>query len=286
MTSVSEAAHRLEQAYVDEDAQEITTESRRLFEAWEGYAVRVTALLGEVSADGLEITDDELAEILRSVQERRPHAEIGRALARIRDQPVKSRFQRVAMQVSELSKRLGKGEPDVAIRGAETRLPIARYAALWTSFVHVVRNVVDHGFETEEERLTAGKPGRNRVTLEARIDASCGVVIEVADDGRGIDWVRIKHKAAALQLPCSTQPELVDALFAPGLSTTEAATFISGRGLGMAAVRDACRSLGGFIEVESQRGRGTLIRFTFPQLQTDEERALPSAGSMLSKLTS
>ncbi|HTG08554.1 MAG TPA: ATP-binding protein, partial [Bradyrhizobium sp.] len=126
-----------------------------------------------------------------------------------------------------------------------------------------VRNIVDHGLESAEERTLAGKPPRNHVTLSARLAADT-LVIEACDDGKGIDWAKVAERARARGLAHRTRAQLVEALFAPGLSTTEVVSETSGRGVGMSAVLEACRALGGECTLESELGRGTKFTFILP----------------------
>jgi two-component system chemotaxis sensor kinase CheA len=90
------------------------------------------------------------------------------------------------------------------------------------------------------------------------------LVVEIADDGRGIDWSRVRDKATAAGLPANNQSDLVEAVFADGVSTAQETTELSGRGVGLAAVRAACKSLGGAAELDSTPGQGTRFRFRVP----------------------
>jgi two-component system chemotaxis sensor kinase CheA len=138
----------------------------------------------------------------------------------------------------------------------------------------VVRNALDHGIEPAEARTAAGKPAHGKLRLSARIDNDA-LEIECADDGRGIDWPRVREKAKERGLPHATEADLVNALFSDGLSTAESVSDISGRGVGMSAVRDAVHRLGGSIGVVSKRGTGTTWRFRFPLI----ELVRPISGS-------
>lgn len=149
----------------------------------------------------------------------------------------------------------------------EVRLPGERWARFWTSFVHLSRNVVDHGLETPAQRATTGKASTSHVMLSARTEASA-FVIEIADDGRGVAWERVRERALDKGLPHATEADLVDALFADGVTTSDDVTPISGRGLGLGAVREAALALGACISVTSDPGRGTTFLFRFPLLQT------------------
>jgi chemotaxis protein histidine kinase CheA len=128
--------------------------------------------------------------------------------------------------------------------------------------VHVLRNCIDHGLETPEERLALGKAVPAKVSLSTRLDGD-RFIVEMSDDGRGIDWQAVAEKAHALGHPASTPGELTEALFLDGLSTRAEASEHSGRGVGLGAVRQACERLGGRVEVQSQPGAGTTFRFVW-----------------------
>ncbi|MEL6350125.1 MAG: ATP-binding protein, partial [Myxococcota bacterium] len=146
--------------------------------------------------------------------------------------------------------------------GHGLRVDPAPLKSFWTGLSHVVRNAIDHGIETPEARRAAQKTPSGRLSLVARSTPG-KLMIEIQDDGAGIAWDRVAEKAKQARLPHEHHTELVDALFADGLSTREAATETSGRGVGMAAVRAIVQELGGTIEVESSPGAGTTFRFTF-----------------------
>jgi two-component system chemotaxis sensor kinase CheA len=151
----------------------------------------------------------------------------------------------------------------VRVEANGVRLESSRWAPFWGAFVHLLRNALDHGLEAREERRLTGKRGPGRLTLSCR-EIEGQVVIEVADDGRGIDWQGVRSKATALGLPADTEPELQAALVHGGVSTRAEATELSGRGTGLAACHCACRELGGTMSISSVRGAGTTFRFSVP----------------------
>ncbi|WLT30328.1 chemotaxis protein CheA [Geothrix sp. PMB-07] len=184
----------------------------------------------------------------------------------IRMVPVEMVFSRFPRMVHELGKQLGK-DVELVMEGQATELDKTFIEMLVDPLTHLVRNAVDHGMETKEERLASGKPGMGTIALRA---SSRGghIHIEVKDDGKGLNRDRIYQKALALGLlqpgnrPADEELNLL--IFEPGFSTVEQISDLSGRGVGMDVVRQNVRSLGGRIEVESQSGRGTLIRLVLP----------------------
>jgi two-component system chemotaxis sensor kinase CheA len=153
---------------------------------------------------------------------------------------------------------------DVAIDHHRLRIMPGALDAFWGSLVHVVRNAIDHGIEPPAERVALGKPERGRVVLRTLPLPAGGFVVELEDDGRGIDFAAIGRAALGKGLPASTRAELIRAMFHDGVTTREEATELSGRGVGLAAVANSCREVGGLTDVESEAGKRTCFRFSFP----------------------
>lgn len=184
-----------------------------------------------------------------------------------RKEPVARRFERAAEQVKQLAVRLGKPEPIVDIQSNGVRIERDAFATFWASLAHVLRNAVDHGLESDQERRDQNKPAHGKVTLRAN---ECGgeLTIEVTDDGSGIDWDRLVGRARAKATLSSDEAQArLDALFAEGVSTRDEVTAFSGRGVGMAAIKAATEALGGRLEVSSARGRGTVVRCIFARVE-------------------
>ena len=174
----------------------------------------------------------------------------------------RSRLERIAEQASKLAARLHKAPINVEIEDSSVYFVEEGWAPFWAAFVHVVRNALDHGLESPEERAVLGK-GPGNLRLRAYLTERA-FVFEVSDDGRGIAWERVREKARAAGLPADTHDDLLAALFADGVSTKDNVDELSGRGLGMAAVREACDRMRADIEVSSTQGAGTTWRFIFP----------------------
>lgn len=173
------------------------------------------------------------------------------------------RLALLAEQARGLAARLGREDLQVRVAAPKVRVEPARWAPLWSALSHVVRNAVDHGIESPDERLAAGKSAQGSLALEARAERH-DVVLEIRDDGRGVDWARVATKARERGLPHETHEDLVDALFSDGLSTRDAVTETSGRGVGLAALRSACEAAGARIDVQSLAGRGTTFVLQVP----------------------
>jgi two-component system, chemotaxis family, sensor kinase CheA len=177
-------------------------------------------------------------------------------------EPATYPLERLAEQARSLAQRLGKGDLQVTVRTERVRLDTQKWRGLFSELVHVVRNAVDHGIETPEQRRAAGKSPGGHLTLGAQMVAGV-LTFEVSDDGAGIDWQAISERGRARGLPCATEPELLEVLCQNGISTRSQTTETSGRGIGMAAVRQCVEQLGGRIEVRSSK-QGTTWLFQFP----------------------
>jgi len=191
--------------------------------------------------------------------------EIQEAVMSIRMLPVSFVFNRFPRVVRDLSSKLGKAI-DLVIEGGETELDKGLTEKLVDPLTHLVRNSIDHGIESAEERLAAGKPERGRVTLRAAQQGGA-IVIEIADDGAGLNREKILSKAREKAIPVSENPsdqEVWSLIFSPGFSTATQVTDVSGRGVGMDVVKRNVASLGGRIDVHSVVGQGTRFVIQLP----------------------
>ena len=263
ITSVADACHELESACVEDDRRPNHNELQLLRDVWTAFATRVRSFASTDEDEVIEVQYDELENLIRSVNGRKPYPELATQLEALKDEPTATRFKRIGEQAKSLALKLGKSEITVNIESNNVRLPSDRWANFWGSFIHCVRNSLDHGIENQEERLAAGKPESGTINLRSRIDNG-DYIIEMIDDGRGIDWQRVAEKAKSSGLPHSSREDLVEALFSDGLSTRDQASDMSGRGVGMSAVRDACLQMKGEISINSIANKGTTIRFKIP----------------------
>jgi two-component system, chemotaxis family, sensor kinase CheA len=266
--SVARVAHELESSVQQSLREPSDLELAHLGDAWNHFTERLSALAELEGQDRVEVTHAEIDELVKATRARTPHERLARSLEELKHEPVALRFDRIQRQIQGLSQRLGKPTPTVLTDAGGVRLPASRWAPFWSAFVHLARNAVDHGLEVPAERERRGKPKAGKITLRARDEAET-VVITVGDDGRGIDWEAIRSRAEATGLAHGTHAELVDALFADGVSTASDVSSISGRGVGLGAVREACHALRGSIDVSSTPGHGAAFTFRFPRAAPD-----------------
>lgn len=187
---------------------------------------------------------------------------------RIRMLPVDNVFNRFPRIVRDLAKKEGK-EIELIIEGRDTELDRTVLDEISDPLNHLIRNAVDHGIEKPEERTSAGKPATGTIRLVARRERS-NVIIEIADDGKGIDAAKVKRKAldrgiiSEAQAASMTDEEAIMLIFKSGLSTAEKVTEVSGRGVGMDIVRTRVENLGGLVKIETQPGKGTKTILKLP----------------------
>ena len=192
--------------------------------------------------------------------------EIQEGVMAIRAQPVKPLFQRMARIVRELAEQTGKSVR-LHTEGEATEVDRTVIERLADPLTHMIRNAVDHGLETAERRLAAGKAEQGEVRLSAA-HRSGRIVIEVSDDGAGIDRDKVKAIAIGKELIAPdaqlTDGEVDNLLFLPGFSTATAVSNISGRGVGMDVVKKSVQALGGRIAIASRPGLGSTFSMSLP----------------------
>jgi two-component system chemotaxis sensor kinase CheA len=193
-------------------------------------------------------------------------AELQRATLATRMQPVGRLFQKFPRLVRELAKDLGK-DVELTIEGAETEVDRVVVDSLYDPLVHMLRNALDHGVESPEDRLAAGKPAKAYISLKAWQEAN-SVMIVLQDDGKGMDPVRLRKKAIEKGLitenGAPTDDEAYQLVFLPGFSTKDVASAVSGRGVGMDVVKTAVEKNRGAIRIDSSLGHGTKFAIRLP----------------------
>ena len=180
--------------------------------------------------------------------------------------PVGDIFGRFPRMVRDISRQLGK-EIHLDIKGADTEIDKSMVEKLTDPLMHIVRNALDHGIESPEQRRLAGKPPLGTLRLNAYHDAG-SVVIEISDDGNGINREKILRKAIERGLTehgqLQSDQEILQLIFQPGFSTADTVSDLSGRGFGMDVVKLSIEGLRGVIEIDSQVGSGTRFRLRMP----------------------
>ena len=241
------------------------------------HRARLEEALGSIANHVHQSHARRLAEITHGFSRDLRHLRDG--LMRVRMVPIAEVFERLPFVIRDLSRETGK-QVRLALHGQQTELDKYLVERLKDPLLHLMRNAVSHGIEEPGERIAIGKPAEGTVTLRASA-AGETVVIEITDDGRGIDPEQVAERARThgLAVPERLGPsELLDFICTPGFSTRDEADLASGRGIGMAVVRSTVLELGGEMELETRPGRGTTFRLRLPLTLAVADAIIVSAG--------
>ena len=229
-----------------------------------GELVITQSMLSQLGEDfdmsQVERLKDGLVELERNTRE------LQESVMRIRMLPISFAFNRFPRMVHDLSARLDK-KIELTMSGEQTELDKTVMEKIGDPLVHLVRNSIDHGIETPEERIAAGKPETGVVGLNAYHQGG-NIIIEITDDGAGLNLEKIVSKALERGLVQANddlpEEKIYELLFEPGFSTAEEVSDVSGRGVGMDVVKRNIQALGGSIEVRSEQGKGSTFTIRLP----------------------
>ncbi|MGB0204818.1 MAG: chemotaxis protein CheW [Neptuniibacter sp.] len=233
-----------------------------------GELVITQAMLGQVGDELAEIVSGSELERLQTGldQLERNTRDLQEDVMRVRMLPISFVFNRFPRLVHDVSGKLGK-KVELVITGENTEIDKTVMKKLGDPMVHLIRNSLDHGLETPEERLAAGKSEVGKVQLDAYHQGGY-IIIDIIDDGRGVNTQKVYEKALANGLITADQQlsddEINELIFRPGFSTADAVSDLSGRGVGMDVVRRNIESLGGYVQVKSEPGFGSKFSVSLP----------------------
>jgi two-component system chemotaxis sensor kinase CheA len=228
-----------------------------------GELVIAQAMMQQAAGSGAREQDEHLTHSLATLD--RNTRDLQQAVMSIRMMPMEFVFSRFPRVVYDVSSKLGK-KVHLRTQGQETELDKELIELLIDPLTHVVRNAIDHGIESPEERARAGKPETGALQMRATHRGG-SVIIEVSDDGRGLDRERIIAKGRELGFPVDdsmSDVQIWDLVFEAGFSTAKEVTSLSGRGVGMDVVRRNIGSLGGAVSLSSRKGEGTTVTIQLP----------------------
>ncbi|HOO74392.1 MAG TPA: chemotaxis protein CheA [Tepiditoga sp.] len=220
---------------------------------------RIVETLKKYSIKGIDDSLSQLSRISLDLQE---------VVMKVRMVPISFVFNRFPRLVRDIAKDLGK-DINFIMEGEDTELDRTVVDEIGDPLVHLLRNSLDHGIELPEDRIAKGKSKVGTIRLSARHEGN-GVVIELQDDGKGLDKDKILSKAVEKGIVDSTQSrtlkdeEIYNLVFAPGLSTKDKASELSGRGVGMDVVKSTVESLKGIVSIDSEKGKGTTVSIRLP----------------------
>jgi two-component system, chemotaxis family, sensor kinase CheA len=257
------AAEPVAEAKTNRAAETVRVPAERLDELMDrvGELVIAQSRLKQVAAGNI---DPHLRAVSEEIE--RLAAELRDTMLVVRMVPIAQMFGRFRRLIHDLARDTGK-DIEFSTEGETTELDKTVIERLADPLVHLIRNAADHGLETPEERLAAGKPANGQVVLAAR-QAGAEVIITITDDGRGVDRARVRAKAEDVGLiqpgAVLSDSELLNLIFQPGFSTAKTITSLSGRGVGMDVVKRTIEGLRGAIEMTSELGKGSQIALRIP----------------------
>ncbi|MBK7327350.1 CheA signal transduction histidine kinase [Candidatus Propionivibrio aalborgensis] len=225
-------------------------------------SLRADILAGRNDSETLHALDQAVSQLDLLV------SDLQNSVMKTRMQPIGRLFQKYPRIARDLARQLGK-EVELALVGEETEVDKTMIEDLADPLIHLVRNAVDHGVESAEERLAAGKPAKSVVRLEARQEGD-HIVLMIADDGRGMNPERIRAKAIEKGIVKEEEANTLDdkqslnLIFLPGFSTMTQASAVSGRGVGMDVVKTNIQKLNGSVEIRSELGKGSVFVISLP----------------------
>jgi len=264
LATISDLAHQVETDLADTHGPLSNEQREALVGAWKLAVQRVGWLLASARRDIIEVERPELDALMTQLKQGANLGELSETLTEWTREPVHRRLERLGRQACALARRLNKPEPEIVINAHGVRLDPGPWSMFWSAMVHIIRNAVDHGIESAQQRTLVGK--RDAGTLWLSAERKGGQIsITVRDDGGGIDWERVRAKAVAAKLPAASERDLVEALFSDGVSTKENVSDTSGRGVGLSAIKQNVRDLGGRIDIDSALGKGTTFSFVFEE---------------------
>jgi two-component system chemotaxis sensor kinase CheA len=225
-------------------------------------SLRADILAGKTDSETLQALDQAVSQLDLLV------SDLQNSVMKTRMQPIGRLFQKYPRIARDLARQLGK-DVELALIGEETEVDKTMIEDLADPLIHLIRNAVDHGVESPEERRAAGKPAKSVIRLEARQEGD-HIVLIIADDGHGMSPERIRAKAVEKNIISEEEANTLDdrqslnLIFLPGFSTMARASAVSGRGVGMDVVKTNIQKLNGAIEIRSEPGKGSVFIISLP----------------------
>lgn len=264
LTSVADFCHEWENKIAELGLDTATTEAKTLSDLWKKKIDKIQSFLTSKQSNVFEIDEQEYKMAVDLMRNSTETSKIISTIESWKYESTRVRLNRVKDQAEKIAERLGKPGLKVVVDHNYIRIDQSIYLGLWSSLIHVIRNAIDHGIEESEDRIASGKSPHGTLNLRTFWSMHREFCLEISDDGAGINWDKLKEKALKLGITSNSQQDLEAALFVEGVSTRDTVTDFSGRGVGMAAVKNECESLNGKISIQSTPGKGTTFLFTLP----------------------
>jgi two-component system chemotaxis sensor kinase CheA len=285
--AIAELCHEAEDNLAEGDGAGVEAVLDALAVRWKVLEGTLVELVRERGRDVIDVNARELDDVLTALRDVAPRS-VWERIADWRLEPAERPLTRLADYARSLAQRLGRGDLEVSIESGGLRLDPHHWSGLWSELIHIVRNAIDHGLESSEDRRASQKPARPHLRL-ATMTIGDHLVVEIEDDGRGIDWQAVKRAAGAKGILCDGVEELTEVLLSASVSTRDLVTPTSGRGVGLSSVRQRVQALGGRTTLVTAAGKGTTFRFSFPlasptspddrQVARAAPRATPTAAA-------
>jgi two-component system chemotaxis sensor kinase CheA len=229
---------------------------------WRQSLDLIRPFLGYRNSNEVTLSRDELAEQVARLRGAGVPGDLLDDLDRWYLEPVGPALERLAREAERIAAQQSK-RVVIAMEGTRVRFADDRMRRLLPPLVHAVRNAIDHGLEVAADRVASGKSESGQLVL-ACAQTATELVLSVSDDGRGVSWDRVRDRALSLGLPAESRADLVEVLFGDRITMASAMTEVSGRGIGLGALRETCQALGGTVSVESEPGHGTRLTCVIP----------------------
>ena len=260
---IADQCHAAESELAEEGQVRATTLAG-LTARWAAVTRTVASVTPTALERIIEVTEADLTRLVGQAEQGATGQEVVAELSRLGREPVARCLERLAKHAQALVQRLERPALLIDVTADDIRLDPADWAQLWSALVHPVRNAIDHGIELPEQRVALGKPPQGRLGFSAQ-RSGAGYRLRIRDDGRGVDWERVRLICHERGWPTQSRADLVAALLAPGFSTRAEVTETSGRGVGLSALVEVVRGLGGTLQLESEPGQGTCLTLSLPE---------------------
>jgi two-component system, chemotaxis family, sensor kinase CheA len=258
VSSLADVCHKIESNMSENQGKISNDDKTYLKNSWSALQNKLNQFLTG-SEKGIDVTREELLGAIKLIEDSKPITQLKQVLNSWSYEPAKKRLERLSYQAQSLAKRLNKPELSIECKDNGLRFNKDELAGFWSIFSHILRNAIDHGIETEMERKN--KPKNGKLVLET-VKNGDTLIIAIEDDGKGISLEQFRNKTNINDTNITDQV-LLDLICQEGVSSKVEVTDISGRGVGMSAVKSYCDQHGVKMSLKSKAGRGTRFEFAF-----------------------
>jgi two-component system chemotaxis sensor kinase CheA len=272
--SMAKAAHELETELM-EGFEERRHKISVIMSIWKETTSSVLELVETGDSGEMKVAWPELQNLLELIKNGAGFSDVEEYIESFKRDRVISHLKRIQTQAEATATRLEKENVKVVISDSVGRVPDRSINRIWPELIHIIRNAIDHGVDTPEERRKFGKDSDCRISIESRFNERKHFELVIADDGAGINWDKLKEKGKKIGAPIDSEEDLQNLIFLDGVSSRDQVSETSGRGVGLAAVKQIIDELGGSITVISKRHYGTQFVLDFGNGLGNSQRLVP-----------